>query len=298
MSKRPLFQTTPPDVAIEIDATHVAAARLTWRGATASVVAHATEPLPPGAVVPSLAAPNVGDVAALARVVADVAKRLGGRVSRAALVIPDTAAKVSLIRFEKIPPKASDLAELVRWQVRKSAPFPIEQAVVGFTDGATPPEGGRELIVTLARADIVAQYEEACSRAGVHAGLVDIATCSIINGVLASGSAPGSDWLLVHGTPSYTTLAVLRGEDMIFFRNREQESEGTLADVVHQTAMYYEDRIKGAGFSRVLLAGKAVQGVEEVRRSLEQRLEVRIDSVAEPETAALAGILLRERKAA
>ncbi len=116
--------------------------------------------------------------------------------------------------------------------------------------------------------------------------------------MLASGSAPGSDWLLVHGTPSYTTLAVLRGEDMIFFRNREQESEGTLADVVHQTAMYYEDRIKGAGFSRVLLAGKAVQGVEEVRRSLEQRLEVRIDSVAEPETAALAGILLRERKAA
>lgn len=298
MSRSSLFQTTPPDVAIEIDATHVAAARLTWRGAMATVVAHAIEPLPAGAVVPSLAAPNVGDIAALARAVADVAKRLGGRVSRAALVIPDTAAKVSLIRFEKSPPKASDLAELVRWQVRKSAPFPIEQAVVGFTDGAPPPEGGRELIVTLARADIVAQYEEACSRAGVRAGLVDIATFSIINGVLASGSAPADDWLLVHGTLAYTTLAVLRGEHMVFFRNREQDSEGTLADVVHQTAMYYEDRLKGAGFSRVLLAGKAVQGVDEVRRSLEQRLEVRIDSVSQPETAALAGILMRERKAA
>jgi Tfp pilus assembly PilM family ATPase len=298
MSRSSLFQTTPPDVAIEIDATHVAAARLAWRGATASVVAHAVEPLPPGAVVPSLAAPNVGDIAALGRVVADVGRRLGGRIGRAALVIPDTVAKVSLIRFEKIPAKAADLAELVRWQVRKSAPFPIEQAVVGFTDGMTPPEGGRELIVTLARADIVAQYEEACARAAIRAGLVDIATFSIINGVLAGGSAPGGDWLLVHGTPSYTTLAVLRGEDMIFFRNREQDSEATLADVVHQTAMYYEDRLKGAGFSRVLLAGRAVQGVDEVRRSLEQRLEVRIDSVSQPETAALAGILMRERKAA
>jgi Tfp pilus assembly PilM family ATPase len=298
MSTSSLFQTTPPDVAIEIDGTHVAAARLAWRGPTATVAAHAVEAIPPGAVVPALAAPNIADVAALSRAIADVTKRIGGRVNRGALVIPDTVAKVSLIRFEKIPAKASDLAELVRWQVRKSAPFPIEQAVVGFTDGMTPPEGGRELIVTLARADIVAQYEDACARAGVHTGLVDIATFSLINGVLAGGSAPAGDWLLVHGTPSYTTLAVLRGEHLIFFRNREQDSEGTLADVVHQTAMYYEDRLKGAGFSRVLLVGNSLQGVEDIRRRLEERLAVPTDSVPQPETAALAGILMRERRAA
>jgi activator of 2-hydroxyglutaryl-CoA dehydratase len=93
-------------------------------------------------------------------------------------------------------------------------------------------------------------------------------------------------------------LTVLRGADVIFFRNRERDSEGTLADVVHQTAMYYEDRLKGAGFSRVLLAGGGVQGVDAVRRSLEERLNVRIESVAQPELAALRGILMRERKAA
>ena len=36
------------------------------------------------------------------------------------LVIPDTAAKISLIRFDTVPPNSADLAELVRWQVRKS----------------------------------------------------------------------------------------------------------------------------------------------------------------------------------
>jgi hypothetical protein len=127
---------------------------------------------------------------------------------------------------------------------------------------------------------------------------VDISTFSIINGVLAGSAAPTGDWLLVHATPSYTTLAVLRGGDLIFFRNREEESEGTLGDVVHQTAMYYEDRLKGGGFTRVMLAGSAARGGEAVRHSLEQRLNVRIDSVAQPDAAALIGILARERKAA
>lgn len=316
MSMR-LLQPVPPDVAIEIEAGHVAGARLTWRGTAATVAAHTVEPLPPGMVTPALAALNITDTATVSRAVATVVGRLGTRVSRAALVVPDTVAKVSLIRFETVPPKAADLLELVRWQVRKSAPFPIDQAVLSFTPGTKPPEGGQEFMVTVARADVVGQYEEVCAQAGVHAGLIDISTSSIINGVLAGQNAPSGDWLLVNATPTYTTLAVLRDGHVIFFRNREEEAEASLADVVHQTAMYYEDRLKGVGFSHVLLSGSAIVpgGSEAVRRSLEERLNVRVMTVdpragaslldridASPtvlETLApLVGILLRERKAA
>jgi type IV pilus assembly protein PilM len=298
MSMLDFVAPVPPDVAIEIDTGYVTAARLAWRGSVGTVVNHGMESLPPGVVNPSLIAANITDIPAVTRAVTSALAHAGGRVTRAALVIPDTAAKVSLIRFDTVPANAADLAELVRWQVRKTAPFPIEQAIVSYTPGAKPAEGGQEFVVTVARADFVKQYEEACTRAGVHAGLVDISTFSIINGVLAGAAAPTGDWLLVHATTSYTTLAVLRGSDLIFFRNREEESEGTLADVVHQTAMYYEDRLKGGGFSRVMLAGGAVQNVDAVRRSLEQRLDVRIEPVAQSELAPLVGILARERKAA
>jgi type IV pilus assembly protein PilM len=297
MSLFDFIQPVPPDVAIEIDAAYVAAARLTWRGSSSSVAAHVIEPLPPGAVTPALASANLTDAPTVARALSQALARLGGRVTRAALVIPDTAAKVSLIRFDTVPPNSADLAELVRWQVRKSAPFPLDQSVISFTPGIRPEEGGQEFIVTTARVDVIEQYEQVCVQAGVHAGLIDIATFSILNGVLA-GQAPAGDWLLVHAATSYTTMAVLRGGELIFFRNREEDSGGGLADVVHQTAMYYEDRLKGAGFTRVLLAGRAIQSVDEVRRSLEQRLEVRIEPVAQAELASLAGILARERKAA
>jgi type IV pilus assembly protein PilM len=298
MSLLDFIQPVPPDVAIEIDAAHVAAARLSGRGSSATVTAHVVEPLPTGMVAPALAAANLVDVPAVARVISQALARLGGRVTRAALVIPDTAAKVSLIRFDKVPPNTADLAELVRWQMRKSAPFPLDQAVVSFTPGIRSEDGGQEFVVTTARVDVIEQYEQACAEAGVHAGLIDIATFSVLNGVLTADAAPAGDWLLVHATPTYTTLAVLRGGELIFFRNREEDSDGTLGDVVHQTAMYYEDRLKGAGFSRVLLAGGAIQGVDAVRRSLEQRLDVRIEAVPQPDLASLVGILSRERKVA
>jgi type IV pilus assembly protein PilM len=298
MSFFDFVQPLTPEVAIEIEATHVAAARMAWRRGTASIVGHAVEALPPGAVAPSLASANIADLPTVSQSITRALTRLGGRTTRAALVIPDTAAKVSLLRFETVPANAADLAELVRWQVRKTAPFPIDQAVVSYTPGIKPAEGGQEFIVTVARHDLIAQYEEACAQAGVHAGLIDISTSSIINGVLAGAAAPRGDWLLVHAAAGYTTLAVLRGEDLIYFRNREEESEGTLADVVHQTAMYYEDRLKGEGFVRVMLAGGAVHGVDAVRQSLEQRLDVRIDPVPQPDLASLIGILARERKAA
>lgn len=311
------FRTAPPDVAIAIDADHVAAVRLVWSANQATVAAHAIEALPPGSVVPALAGSNLSDVPAVGRAIAQVLGRLGARARRVALVLPDTVAKVSLVRFDNVPPKLRDLAELVRWQIRKTAPFPLEEAVVSFTPGARPAEGGQEYVVTAARQDIIQQYEQACAQAGVHAGLVDLATFSIVNGVLASSNAPGGDWLLVHVTPSYTTLTVIRSNNVIFFRNRADDAEGTLADLIHQTAMYYEDRLQGTGFARVMLAGGAVVpgGADALRRSLEERLGLTVEAVdprsaamlvdriiASPELldalAPLVGILLRERKAA
>lgn len=331
MSLADLFQAPPPDVAIEIDHGHVGAARLVWRGGQAVIAAHAVESLPPGAVVPSLATLNLPDVPQVAEVIRRVLGQLGMKATRVALVIPDTVAKVSLLKLENVPAKAADLQEIVRWQVRKTAPFPIEQAVLSVTPGAASPEGGHELVVALARADVVQQYERACEMAGAHAGLVDLATFSVINGILAGQSAPAGDpsagsessrapsrddWLLVHVTDAYLTLAVMRDRSLLFFRNRSEEGEGTLADLIHQTAMYYEDRLHGSGFARVLIAGAArlPSGAESVRRGLEERLGLNVEAVdpraaaalvdrigASPELldvlAPLVGMLLREKRA-
>jgi len=288
MSLRSLFQTPPPDVAIEIDHAQVGAARLVWRGSQAVISAHAREALPAGAVVPSLAALNMNDVPLVAKAIGRVLAELG-KPSRVALVLPDMVAKVSLLKLDKVPAKAADLHEIVRWQVRKTAPFPIEQAVLSVSPGIAAADGSAEMVVSLARADVIQQYEQACLMAGAQAGIVDIATFSVINAILAAPNAPGGDWLLVHVTDTYLTLAVMRGSSLLFFRHRGEEAEGGLADLVHQTAMYYEDRLHGSGFARVLIAGggRLPGGAESERKSLEERLKIGVESVDPRQAAAL-----------
>jgi hypothetical protein len=240
-----LRDSSGPTVAVELAAHQVSAASLEFRGGKPFVAAHAVEPLPDGALVPSLTVRNAHNRVAVVAALTRVLERTG-RPRRVGLVVPDLVAKVSLVRFEQVPARTADLDQLVRWQVRKAAPFAIEEAQVSYVPGNAP-RTGREFIVSLARRDVVEEYEALCADAGAHAGVVDLATFNVVNVVLA-GAAPSSvDWLLVNVAPDYASIAIMRGEHLIFFRNRAAETEGTLADLVHQTAMYYEDRLEGAG---------------------------------------------------
>ena len=314
-----LQDATPPAVAVEFSAHRIAGASLELRGGKPVVRAHAIVPLADGALVPSLTAPNIRDRAAvlagLKRVLSET-----GNPRRIGLVIPDPVAKVSLVKFQQVPAKAQDLDQLIRWQVRKAAPFAIEEAQVSFVPGAHAADG-QEFIVSLAKRDVIAEYEAVCAEAGAHAGLIDVSTFNVINAVLGGAGAPSGDWLLVNVAPDWASMAILRGQDLMFFRSRGADGEGTLADLVHQTAMYYEDRLSGAGFGRVMLCGASTAGDAQtpdngaLRRSLEDRLGTAVSPV-DPRNAAaltdridgspalldalapLVGMLVRDREAA
>jgi Tfp pilus assembly PilM family ATPase len=309
-----LFASPPPTVALEIATSHVTAIALAESSREPVISGYAIEPMAPGIVTPALNAANVHDSAALVSTIKAALEKVAARTRRAALVLPDTTAKVSLIRFEKVPAKTQDLEQLIRWQVRKAAPFRIEDAQLSWVPGLSLDGGGREFIVSLARRDVIESFERACDAAGVHAGLIDIATFSLINAELASSGTASGDWLLVHIAADSVTLAVVRGNDLVFFRNRAIGAEGDLADLVHQTAMYHEDRLGGSGFTRVVLAGASMAGAdqaERLRRGIEDRLKVRVELLDVRSAAALrdrisvspglldalaapAGILLRE----
>ena len=312
-----LRRTYGPSVAVQLASHQVSAASLDRRFGKLVVTAHATEPLPEGALVPSLTAENVHNRAAVVAALGQVLERTG-RPKRIGLIVPDPVTKVSLVKFEQVPDRPQDLEQLIRWQARKTAPFPIQEAQVSFIR-ALGAEDGQEFLVSFARRTVVEEYEGLCAEAGVHAGIVDIATFNLINAVLAAPKAPEGDWLLVNVAPDYATIAIVRGENPIFFRNRAADTDGTLADLVHQTTMYYEDRLSGAGFSHVFVTGTANAGsrheadVRQIRQTLQERLATRID-VVDPRAAAaltdriaagpavletlapLVGLLLRSRE--
>jgi len=143
-----------------------------------------------------------------------------------------------------------------------------------------------------------------------------VSTFNVVNAVLAGAGAPPGDWLLVNVAPGWESVAIMRSRQLIFFRNHTVDGEETLSDLVHQTAMYYEDRLNGSGFTRVLVSGASTSGnVDVLRRGLAERLGAGIETV-DPTTAAaftdrigagtalldtltpLVGLVLRDREAA
>jgi Tfp pilus assembly PilM family ATPase len=282
MSPLPAWlHSPPPSLAIDIDARRIVAVLARNVAGTPTVEAHAVVALPAGAVVPSLTTTNVLQPQAVVAAISRATELVGGRHKRCALVVPDTVAKVTLLRFEQVPAQPRDLEQLVRLQLRKALPFPVDQAQIAIVDGHGDGTG-REMVAVAARRDIVGEYEGACAAAGLHAGTVDIATLNIVNTVLlgdAARGAAGGDWLLVHAGTEYSSLAIVRDGAVIFFRTRAADAEEHLADVVHQTRMYFEDRLGGTGFARVLLAGADSSETRLLARELEARLGVAVEAV-------------------
>jgi len=119
-----------PDVAIEIAHRRLTVVQL-GRGAPATVAAYATESLPDDAVVPSLTARNIANTRVVSEALERALDRAGIKTpSRVALIVPNTVARVSLLPFDTMPARQRELEQLIRWNVKKSVPFPVDDAVL------------------------------------------------------------------------------------------------------------------------------------------------------------------------
>jgi len=305
----------PPSVAIEIAAGRVTVAELSSGGSGPVVSAFASESLPAGAVVPALTGVNIPDTEVVADALQRALTRAGlGSPRRAALIVPDSIARVSLLSFDQLPGRTSDLDQLLRWQLRKAMPFPIDDAQISHFR-ANGEGQAVTLAAVVARRDVVAQYEAVTNRVGSHAGIVDLASFNVMNAVVGAGAAPAGDWLLVCLAADATTIAIMRGDNLMFYRHRTAADDEPLSALVHQTAMYHEDRLGGTRFAKVWLAGAALAGnASQARREISDRLNVPAEAVDVRPAAGLptqvsplpdimdalaapVGVLLRERAA-
>jgi Tfp pilus assembly PilM family ATPase len=311
-----LFAPPPPTVAIELASRRVTVVELAQGARGASVVGYASEALPADAIQPAATGVNIRNAGVVTDALGRALERAGVRsVRRAALIVPDSVARVSLLTFEHLPAKTADIDQLVRWQLKKATPYPIEDAqVTWFPAHRTP--AAAVLGAVAARRDVIAEYESVASAVGVHAGLVDLACLNVMNAVITASAASPSDWLLITMAPEGTALAIGRGQDLMFYRQRPIVEEEPLTALVHQTAMYHEDRLGGTRFSRVWLCGGGVgREADQTRTDIQKRLGVPVEHVDVRAVADLGGriaastdvldalaapvgVLLRDRKAA
>jgi type IV pilus assembly protein PilM len=269
-----------PPVAVEVDRGQLALVRVRpARRARPSLEAFRVQSAPEHAVGASIFRPNLGSLDEMRDQVRELFVRSGTKPGRVSLILPDNLAKVSIVTLPERPASRKQLDELLRFKLRRSVPFRLEEAVLSSTILPGPgPEV--EVLVAVMLRSVVEQYETAFEAAGARPGLVDLCTPSVFNLVrsdLLAATVAGQDAALLNCTKTYFTLVIAHAGRVVFFRCKTHAGGGDADPATRMAVMireltsslsYYQDKLSGIGVG-TLFVRAAAPGLDEVKAALE-----------------------------
>ncbi len=259
-------------IACEIAADRVVAARAQERALLMDV--YSTRRLSAGTVVPGLGPGNVVRPEELRLAVSDVLAAVGSRARDLIVVIPDAAVRVMLLDFETLPENPAEAAGIVRFRLRKSLPFDIDQAALSYQTHRI--DGAVRVVAAVAPRTIVQEYEAPFLELGYAPGVVLPSTLATL-GIIA-GERPTMVVKVDRGT---ITVAIVDGNELRLFRTLENPGgarvEGAqLASEIYPSVVFFEDTF-GEHIEGILVSGASAA---EIAPALHEQSNARVQDLA------------------
>ncbi len=242
-----LFQDPPPDFVFEICEDGISLARTRNR---AGVV---FQEMPRGVVSASPLRDNIQNPDEFSNAVAGLLPAGTRRGGKAALILPDYSARISVLDFDSFPEKADEQEALVRFRIRKSVPFDVESAALSYWRQNSPGGTSHEVVVALAPLEIIARYEAPFRALGMQPGVVTLSPLAALELVPADGIS-----VIAKVNGHVLTVMVTHSGNLKLIRSLElvEFSLDEIAADLFPTFVYVEDNLL-APASRLLLCGFA-----------------------------------------
>ncbi|MBV9223092.1 MAG: hypothetical protein JOY85_03630 [Acidobacteriaceae bacterium] len=243
----------PPDYLFEITETSVAAV------SPRAPAQQKQEVLPERGASASPAAPNLIKPQLYREALSRVVPVPSSKRSTTALVIPDYAVRMSLIDFEEFPPGEPERLALLRFRLRKTVPFPIDEAQLAYVVQLNEPKRIEVLVIAIAR-PILEEYENLLTQEGYRVGVVVPSSVAALR--LCAGAERGLTVLAKAAAATLTVLLLENGRvrlvrclDLAVVEGEETPRDNeTVLPVLQQTLAYAEDQI-GQPVTKLLLCG-------------------------------------------
>lgn len=263
-----------PACVVEIAAHRVSAAR--WGSGRGQLDSFLAEPLPLGALMPSPVDTNVTQPEALASALRRVFARVPHHGAPVALLIPDPVVRVFILPFDSLPRSSEEALPLLRWRLKKSVPFDVEETVVSWMRQQGR-DGKLEVMAAVARQRIVREYEQAIESVGASAGVMLGSTLASLALLEDRGST-----LLIRMSGKTLTTVIVRGSNLCVYRSSEVSSglaPHAMLDEIFPAIAYYQDTW-GESVDRGCLAGFGSRD-DVFRMALADELRVPVTPLAE-----------------
>lgn len=266
-----------PGLVVEIAPTHVAAAR--WGYGRGNLESFGVDPLDIGSITASPLEANVAKGDAVRSALRRVFARVPHYGSPVALLIPDPVVRIFILPFENLPRRADEALPLLRWRLKKSVPFEMDETAVSWTR-----QGGREgkieIVAAVARQQIVREYEEVVEASAASVGVVQSSTLASLALLEERGAT-----LLIRMSGRTLTTVIVNGSNLTVHRSSEMPAEAPLLDPramldeIFPAVAYFQDTWGGM-IDRARLAGFG-EREGEFRNAISEELRIAAGSLAE-----------------
>jgi type IV pilus assembly protein PilM len=218
-------------------------------------------PVPSGVIELSMLEPNLKESEGLAGFLRQLLDQAGVRGRRIALTLPDTLAHISVEDLPEAAGARGDVAELLRFRLKKTLPFAADQARIAFQ---SLPGRNTSYFTGVMHEQVVSQYEDLLEGLGFHVGVVETSTLSLLNllrPVVEKGVPPGADYFLLNIEEDYFTFVIARDKLPVLLRTLGNRSGGRVGtgqyeadELVRElipTLIYYREKLGGDSPARV-----------------------------------------------
>ena len=231
------------------------------------ITSRVVRPLPAGILEPAFDKANVADPAGFEKALREVAFKLGPIGGSVSLLLPESCLRVFILTFESLPSSPAERQEMLRWRLNKIVPFKPGDMRLSYD--VIKSNGQSKVLLALARADVVREYESLFGRIGLKIRTVGVPVLNLLN--LVRLEPPGHAMIANVEEDALGLLTILDGEVSLFrFKPFLQDALNPMspvqkmeqvADEIENTVRFVEDREKKTIAS--VWIRSAVEGAEE-----------------------------------
>jgi type IV pilus assembly protein PilM len=260
-----LVKDPPPDYVFEFSEAGIAFAHSGNGQKTGADTGFA--PFEPGTLVSSPVEDNLRRPEAITSVLSRIAPPNGTKKRRpAAVILPDYAARVSVLEFVSFPSAPEEQLPLIRFRLKKTIPFDIDSAAVSYYIQPLGTGQKIEVVAVTVALEIIARYEALLRGANFHPGEVTTSALAALN--LYHGPDRSDEVAIVAKLAGRAlSLMVVAADSLKLFRCVELEAGGEeeILSVLQPTFAYVEDEL-GTPARRLVLCGFANGALAQLNR--------------------------------
>jgi type IV pilus assembly protein PilM len=262
-----------PRLACEVSAERVIAARAAEK--TSRLEVFTSRRLNEGVLSPGLNVPNVLDAEALRTAIGSALGAVSGKSRDVIAIVPDAAIRVLLLDFETLPSKPQETDPVIRFRLKKSLPFDVDEAAVSYD--ITRSNGTVRVVAAVSPRAIIEEYEAAFRDAGYTPGVVlpsSIATLGMIEAQRPT--------LVLKVDASNIIIAAAERQELRLVRTLENPhgaavTAAELAEGVLPSIVFFEDTF-AAHIEQIFVGG--IAPIAEVGPLLHQHTGAQVQELA------------------